>query len=266
MIMVDSHCHLDFEDFDADREAVLARARNAGVTAMQTICTRLSQFENVLALAEAYENIWCSVGNHPNHIAEEEEFTTSDLLTYAERHSKVIGIGETGLDFYYDACPRDQQVCAFRKHIAAARVSGLPIIVHTRNADRETCDILREEAGKGAYPGVIHCFSVGREVAEVALELDFCISLSGIVTFRNAEAVRNIARDIPLDRLLIETDAPYLAPVPHRGKRNEPAFMADTVQFVAKLTGVSFTDLAAISSENFFRLFSRASPKLTDFK
>ncbi len=264
MMLVDSHCHLDFENFDADRDAVLARGLNAGVGTMQTICTRLSKFEQVLSLADAHANIWCSVGIHPHHVAEEEEFTTTDLLARAERHEKVIGIGETGLDFYYDTSPRDQQESAFRKHIAAARVSGLPLIVHTRNADRETCDILREEAEKGTYPGVIHCFSVGRELAETALELGFYISLSGIVTFKNSEALRKIARDIPINRLLVETDAPYLAPVPHRGKRNEPAFVRDTAQFVAELTGVSFADLAARSTENFFRLFSRSSPELTD--
>ncbi len=266
MMLVDSHCHLDFEDFDADREAVLARARDAGVGAVQTICTRLSQFEQVLALAEAHENMWCSVGIHPHHVAEEEDFTAADLLARAERHAKVIGIGETGLDFYYDTSPRDQQESAFREHIAAARDSGLPLIVHTRNADRETCDILREEAGKGAYPGVIHCFSVGREVAETALELGLYISLSGIVTFKNAETLRDIAGNIPLDRLLVETDAPYLAPVPHRGKRNEPAYVRDTAEFVAELKAVSFADIAAKSSENFFKLFSRADSELIDNK
>ncbi len=259
-MLVDSHCHLDFKDFDVDLEAVLARGRNAGVNAMQTICTRLSKFEQVLVLANAHENIWCSVGIHPHHVGEEEEFTSADLLIRAERHAKVIGIGETGLDFYYDTSPRDQQKSAFSKHIAAARESGLPVIVHTRNADRETCDILREEARKGSYPGVIHCFSAGRDVAKTALDLGFYISLSGIVTFKNAEALRDIVRDIPLDRLLIETDAPYLAPVPHRGKRNEPAFVRDTAQFIAELTGVSFADLAARSTENFFRVFSRSTP------
>ena len=266
MMLVDSHCHLDFEDFDADREAVLARARDAEVGALQTICTRLSQFDQVLALAEAHENIWCSVGIHPHHVAEEGAFTATDLLARAERHAKVIGIGETGLDFYYDTSPRDQQASAFRAHITAARESGLPLIVHTRNADRETCDILREEAGKGAFPGVIHCFSVGREVAETALELGLYISLSGIVTFKNAESLRAIAREIPHDRLLVETDAPYLAPVPHRGKRNEPAYVCDTAQFVAELKGVSFAELAVKTTENFFNLFSRAELELVVIK
>jgi len=257
-MLVDSHCHLNFEDFNEDRDAVLARAAEAGVGALQTICTRLSQFNQVLAIAEAHPNIWCSVGIHPHHVAEEDDFTTADLLLIAESHEKVIGIGETGLDYFYDTSPREQQAIAFRKHIDASRASGLPLIVHTRSADRETCEILREEAGKGAFPGVIHCFSVGREVAETALDLGFYISLSGIVTFKNAESLRDIARDIPLDRLLVETDSPYLAPVPHRGRRNEPAFVRDTAQFIADLKAVEFAEIADQSSKNFFKLFSRS--------
>ncbi len=265
-MLVDSHCHLDFEDFNEDRDAVLARAAEAGVGAIQTICTRLSQFSQVLAVAETRPNIWCSVGIHPHHVAEEDDFSASDLLRIAESHAKVIGIGETGLDFHYDMSPRAQQTTAFRKHIDAARESGLPLIVHTRSADAETCEILRAEAGKGAFPGVIHCFSVGREVAEAALDLGLYISLSGIVTFKNAESVRDIARDIPLDRLLVETDAPYLAPVPHRGRRNEPAFVRDTAQFIADLKGVAFEEIADQSGKNFFKLFSRIDSKLSDNK
>ena len=265
-MLVDSHCHLNFEDFNEDRDAVLARAAESGVGALQTICTRLSQFNQVLAIAEAHPNIWCSVGIHPHHVAEEDDFTTADLLLIAESHEKVIGIGETGLDYFYDTSPREQQAIAFRKHIDASRASGLPLIVHTRRADRETCEILREEAGKGAFPGVIHCFSVGREVAETALDLGFYISLSGIVTFKNAESLRDIARDIPLDRLLVETDSPYLAPVPHRGRRNEPAFVRDTAQFIADLKAVEFAEIADQSSKNFFKLFSRVDSKLIDIK
>ncbi len=264
-MLVDSHCHLDFEDFAADRDAVLARAAEAGVGAIQTICTRLSQFGQVLALAEAHPNIWCSVGIHPHHVAEEDDFTTDDLLRIAAAHPKVIGIGETGLDFHYEMSPRAEQAAAFRKHIEAARESGLPLIVHTRSADQDTCQILREEAGRGAFPGLIHCFSVGREVAETALDIGFYISLSGIVTFKNAEPLRAIARDIPLDRLLVETDAPYLAPVPHRGQRNEPAFVRETAQFIADLKGLAFAKIADQSGKNFFKLFSRVNPKLVDF-
>jgi len=261
-MLVDSHCHLDLEDFNDDRDAVLARATEAGVGAIQTICTRLSQFDQVLAVAETRPNIWCSVGIHPHHVAEEDEFSAADLLRIVESYDKVIGIGETGLDFHYNMSPRAQQTAAFRKHIEAARESGLPLIVHTRSADAETCEILREEAGKGMFPGVIHCFSVGREVAETALELGFYISLSGIVTFKNAEALRDIVRDIPLDRLLVETDAPYLAPVPHRGQRNEPSFVRDTVQLIADLKGVAFDEIADQSGKNFFKLFSRIDSKL----
>jgi len=265
-MLVDSHCHLDFEDFNEDRDAVLARAAEAGVGAMQTICTRLSQFSQVLAIAEAHPNIWCSVGIHPHHVAEEDDFTAADLLHIVESHEKVIGIGETGLDFFYDTSPRAEQAAAFRKHIDASRESGLPVIVHTRSADRETCEILREEAEKAAFPGVIHCFSVGREVAETALDLGFYISLSGIVTFKNAESLRDIARDIPLERLLVETDSPYLAPVPHRGRRNEPAFVRDTAQFIADLKGVEFAEIVDQSGKNFFKLFSRVDTKLFDIK
>jgi TatD DNase family protein len=263
-MLVDSHCHLDFEDFAEDFDGVLARAAEAGVVAMQTICTRLSEFEQVSALADKYPNIWCSVGIHPHHVAEEDDFTLQDLLGRVAAQPKVIGIGETGLDFHYDMSPRAEQETAFRIHIEAARQSQLPLIVHTRNADGETCRILREEAGRGAFPGVIHCFSVGREVAETALELGFYISLSGIVTFKNAEDLREIVRDVPLERILVETDAPYLAPMPHRGKRNEPAFVRDTAQYVADLKGVTYDELTAQTGRNFFDLFSRIDSKLVD--
>jgi TatD DNase family protein len=256
-MLVDSHCHLDFEDFAEDMDGVLARAAEAGVGAMQTICTRLSQFEQVSAIADKYPHIWCSVGIHPHHVAEEGAFSVENLLSRVEAQPKVIGIGETGLDFHYDMSPRAEQETAFRIHIEAARQCQLPLIVHTRNADIETCQILRDEAGRGAFPGVIHCFSVGREVAETALELGFYISLSGIVTFKNAEALREIVRDVPIERILVETDAPFLAPIPHRGQRNEPAYVRDTAAYVAELKGVSYDELAAQTGENFFRAFSR---------
>lgn len=257
-VLVDSHCHLDFPDFAADLDGVLARAGNAGVGWMQTICTRLRSFPSVSALAERSDRLFCSVGVHPHHVAEEPEPVTAEALLERAAHPKVIGIGETGLDFYYDHSPRDQQAQSFRAHIAAARASGLPIIVHTRSADEETIRILREEAEKGAYPGVIHCFTAGRAVAEAALELGLYISIAGIVTFKNAGELREIARDIPLDRLLVETDAPYLAPVPFRGKRNEPAFVAETAAALAALKGVAPEALAEATTENFFRLFTKA--------
>ena len=256
-MLVDSHCHLDFPDFGDDLDAVLARAAEAGVSTMQTICTRVTRFDAVRALAEAHEAIWCSVGVHPHHVAEEPAVTAEHLVRLAE-HPRVIGIGETGLDFHYDNSPRPQQEASFRHHIAAARETGLPLIVHTRSADEETCRILREEAGKGTFPGVIHCFSAGRAVAETALEIGLHISFSGILTFKKAEDVRAVARDVPVDRLLVETDAPYLAPVPHRGRRNEPAHVRHTAGLLAELKGLEDAELARETSENFFRLFAKS--------
>jgi len=235
---------------------VVMRARAAGVETMLTICTRLDQFDRVHAIAEAYEDIWCSVGAHPHEAADHAPLLTDQLLALTE-HPKVVGIGETGLDFHYDLSPRDVQERVFRAHIAASRASGLPLIIHAREADREIARILEQERPP---PGVLHCFSSGRALAEAALDLGFYISLSGIVTFRNAEELRAIARDVPLDRLLVETDAPYLAPVPYRGKRNEPAFVAATAAAVAMLKDIATEDLAAVTRENFFRLFTKAIP------
>ncbi len=232
-MLVDSHCHLDFPDFAAERDAVIGRARAAGVETMLTICTRLDQFDGVRAIAEAYDGIWCSVGAHPHEAADHAPLLTEQLLALTE-HPKVVGIGETGLDFHYDLSPRDIQERVFRVHIAASRASGLPLIIHAREADREIARILEEERPP---PGVLHCFSSGRALAETAIALGFYVSISGIVTFRNAEELRAIVRDLPLDRLLVETDAPYLAPVPYRGKRNEPAFVAATAAAVAALKG-----------------------------
>jgi TatD DNase family protein len=256
-MLIDSHCHLDFPELAGDEAGVLARARTAGVAGMLTIGTRLDQFEKVRAIAERHDNVWCSVGVHP-HEAKEEGQRTLDRLIEAARHPKVVGIGETGLDFYYEHSPRSDQEESFRAHIAAARQTGLPLIVHTRDADRETGDILEEEHGKGAFPGLIHCFSSGPEVARRALALGLYISISGIVTFKAAESLRATVRDIPLDRLLVETDAPYLAPVPKRGKTNEPAFVAHTATKVAELKGVGLAELEGATTDNFFRLFAKA--------
>lgn len=256
-MLIDSHCHLDFPELAGDEAGVLARAKTAGVAGMLTIGTRLDQFDRVRAIAERHENVWCSVGVHP-HEAKEEGQRTPDRLIEATRHPKVVGIGETGLDFFYDHSPRDEQAESFRVHIAAARETGLPLIVHTRDADSETGDILEQEYGKGAFPGLIHCFSSGEEVARRALALGMYISISGIVTFKAAEALRAIVRDIPLDRLLVETDSPYLAPVPKRGKTNEPAFVAHTAAKVAELKGIGMAELQAATSDNFFRLFTKA--------
>ena len=252
MKLVDSHCHLDFASAE-ERPEILARARRAGVETMLTIGTKLEEFATVRAIAESDPNIWCSVGIHPHEAAAEVD-RVSELVALAQ-HEKVVGIGETGLDFHYDHSPRELQEQAFRAHCVASRETNYPLVVHSRAADAETAAILREEKPPA---GVIHCFSTGRALAEAALALGFYISLSGIVTFRNAGDLRAIAADIPLERLLIETDAPYLAPVPMRGKRNEPAFIVHTAAAVAELKGVAVEELARVTADNFFRLFSRA--------
>jgi TatD DNase family protein len=254
-LLVDSHCHLDFPDFAAEREAIIARARSAGVETMLTISTRLDEFPGVRTIAEAHEEVWCSVGAHPHEAKDHAALVPEELIALAA-HPKVVGIGETGLDFHYDLSPRDIQEQVFRAHIAASRMTGLPLIIHAREADHEVARILDEELPP---PGVMHCFSSGRALAEAALALGFYISISGIVTFRNAEELRAIVRDVPLDRLLVETDAPYLAPVPYRGKRNEPAFVAATAAAVADLKGLEPEALAAVTSANFFRLFGKVS-------
>ncbi len=256
-MLVDSHCHLDFDSFDADREAVIARAREAGVAVMQTISTRLSRFPALLELARAHEGLYCSVGVHPHNVAEEPE-ATLDALVRAAAAPEVIGIGETGLDYFYDYGPREAQRRSFRTHIAAARETGLPVIVHTRSADDDTLAILEEEMEKGAFTGLIHCFSTDRKVAEKSVELGLYISISGIVTFKKAEALRAAVRDLPLDRLLVETDAPYLAPVPYRGKRNEPAYVVETAARVAAEKGLAPEALARATTDNFFTLFAKA--------
>jgi TatD DNase family protein len=253
-MLVDSHCHLDFPDFAPERDAVIARARAAGVGTMVTICTRLDQFDGVRAIAEGDDGIWCSVGAHPHEAADHAALTTARLIELSA-HGRVVGIGETGLDFHYDLSPRDVQEQVFRAHIAASKATGLPLIIHAREADGEIAQILIEEAPP---PGVLHCFSSGRALAESALGLGFYVSISGIVTFKNADDLRGIVRDIPSDRLLVETDAPYLAPVPYRGRRNEPAFVATTAAAIATLRGVDPESLAAETTANFFRLFTKA--------
>jgi TatD DNase family protein len=257
MSLVDSHCHLDFPEFAPELDAVVARARAAGVATMVSISTKLSTFPTVLAVAERYDNIYCSVGVHPHEADAEGAQATAERLIALADHPKVVGIGETGLDFYYEHSPRDAQEMAFRAHIAAARETGLPLIVHTREAEADTARILRDEIKKGPYLGLLHCFTSSRQLAENALELGLFISFSGIVTFKNAEALREVARTVPLDRMLVETDAPYLAPVPHRGKRNEPAFVADTARFLAQLRGMDEEAFAEVTTANFHRLFSK---------
>jgi len=255
-MLVDSHCHLDFIEFAPERAAVIARARAAGVGAMLTIGTRLDEFPGVRAIAESDGAVWCSVGAHPHEAADHGELLP-DQLAALTAHPKVVGIGETGLDYHYDLSPRDIQERVFRAHVAASHATGLPLIIHAREADDDIARILGEERPP---PGVLHCFSSGRSLAEAALVLGFYVSISGIVTFKNAEELREIVRDLPLDRLLVETDSPYLAPVPYRGKRNEPAFVTATAAAVAALKGVEPEALAAATTANFFRLFAKARP------
>lgn len=255
--LVDSHCHLDFPELAGDAAGVVARARNAGVGHMLTIGTKITKFDGVLAMAERFDNVSCSVGIHPHEAGVEPAMDVEKLTTLAN-HPKVVAFGETGLDFFYEHSPRADQERSFRVHIAAAREAKLPLIVHTRDADPETAAILSEEMEKGPFTGVIHCFSSGPELAAKALELGFYISFSGIVTFKKADALRDVAKTVPLDRILVETDSPYLAPMPHRGKTNEPAFVTHTAAMVAGLKDVSREALAAQTTENFFRLFSKA--------
>jgi len=258
-MLVDSHCHLDFPGLIEDLDGVVARARAAGVGRMVTICTKLSEFERVLAVAGRFDDITCSVGLHP-HEAGSEAAVAPERLVRLAQHPKVVGIGETGLDFYYEHSPREAQARQFRSHIAAARRSGLPLIVHSRDADAEMTEILTEEMEKGAFGGVMHCFSSGPALARAALDLGLYLSLSGILTFKNADALREIARAAPLDRLLVETDAPYLAPAPLRGKQNEPAFVVHTAARLAALKGLSQAEVERATTANFERLFSKAVP------
>ncbi len=258
MRLVDSHCHLDFDAFAGDLDEVVARARAAGLCRMLTICTRLDGFARVAAVAERFEDVWCSVGVHPHEAGREGGITPARLAELAA-HPKAAGIGESGLDYHYDNAPRPAQKASFRAHIEAARATGLPLIVHSRDADDDMADMLEEGAGDGPLRGVMHCFTSGPDLARRALDIGFYISLAGILTFKSAGALREIARAVPLDRLLVETDAPYLAPVPMRGKRNEPAFTRHTLAALATLKGVSEAEMAARTTENFLALFSRVA-------
>lgn len=255
-MLVDSHCHLDFPDFTEERAAIVARALAAGVGRMVTISTRVKRFEQVLAIAEEYDEVYCSVGTHPHNAAEELDITTEDLIRFAA-HPKVVAIGEAGLDHFYDKAPRDAQALGLRVHIAAARQTGLPLVIHARNADEDMATILTEETGKGTFPFILHCFSSGAELARVGIELGGYVSFSGILTFKNSAELRDIAKDVPHERLLVETDAPYLAPPPHRGKRNEPAYVVETAKVLAETIGVSAAEIATITTANFFRLFTK---------
>ncbi|TPI78098.1 TatD family hydrolase [Mesorhizobium sp. B2-8-9] len=255
-MLVDSHCHLDFPDFAEERTAVVARALAAGIGRMVTISTRVKRFQQVLEIAESFNEVYCSVGTHPHNAAEELDVATDELVRLSG-HPKVVAIGEAGLDYYYDKAPRDAQAQGFRTHIAAARRTGLPLVIHARDADDDMAEILEDETGKGAFPFILHCFSSGRRLAEVGVALGGYVSFSGILTFKNSAELRAIAADVPRHRLLVETDAPYLAPVPHRGKRNEPAYVANTAKVLAETIGVSEAEIADITTGNFFRLFTK---------
>lgn len=256
-MLIDSHCHLDSDQFDGDVVDVVARARAAGVSGMLTIATRLTTFPAALAIAEQ-NDLWCSVGIHPEYAATDILDGPQDLVSLCDP-PRVIGIGETGLDYFYSPETAELQIKNFRYHIAAARKTGLPVIIHTRSADDVTIDILRAEMADGTFSAVLHCFSGGRALADAALEMGFYISVSGISTFKKAGQLTDIIKEIPVDRLLVETDAPYLAPVPKRGNRNEPSYVVHTAAKLAEIKKVPYETLAQATSDNFFRLFKKAS-------
>ncbi len=256
-MLVDSHCHLDFPDFSDELDAVIARARVAGVERMVTISTRVRRHDQVLGIAERFGNVFCSVGTHPHHAHEELDLTVGDLVAIT-RHPRVVAIGEAGLDYHYHFSPVEAQEQGFRRHIAAARETGLPLVIHSREADEDTARILEDETGKGAFPAVLHCFTGGPDLARRAIALGLSISFTGILTFKKSEALRAIAAELPAERILVETDAPYLAPGKFRGKRNEPSYVIETAKVLADVRGVSLDQIARQTTGNFFRLFSKA--------
>lgn len=257
-MLIDSHCHLNYKGLIEDQQNVLERARASGIDLMLNIATRESEWDAVLDTAIRAPDVWATVGIHPHEADEHPHIDTAKLVARAA-HPRVVGIGETGLDYYYDHSDRDRQRSSFRSHIVAARETGLPLIVHTRDAEDDTLAVMRDEMGKGAYTGVIHCFTASGAFADAALELGFYISISGIVTFKSAKDLQETAARLPIDRLLVETDSPFLAPVPHRGRPCEPAFVADTAKFLANLRGESLEDLAAATSTNFRTLFKKVA-------
>ncbi|MEL4373913.1 TatD family hydrolase [Brucella cytisi] len=255
-MLVDSHCHLDFADFEPERDDIVQRALDAGVRRMVTISTRVKKFDTIRAIAETYDSVYCSVGTHPNNAHEELDITADDLVRLSE-HPKVVAIGEAGLDYHYDYAPPEAQRQGFLVHIEAARRTQLPLVIHARSADEDMAEILERETEKGAFPFILHCFSSGRALAEKGIALGGYVSFSGILTFKNSPEIREIATIVPRDRLLVETDAPFLAPLPHRGKRNEPSFVQHTAAVLAETIGVSNDEVARITSDNVFRLFSK---------
>jgi TatD DNase family protein len=261
-MLVDSHCHLDFPDFADDLDGVIARARAQDIGRIVTISTRVGRHADLLAIAERFPEVFCSIGTHPHNSKEELDITAAELIAHT-RHPKVVAIGEAGLDYHYQHSPREAQEQSFRTHIAAARETALPLVIHSRNADDDTARILEEEMGKGAFPAVLHCFTGGAELADRAIKLGFCISFTGILTFKKSDDLRAIAAGLPADRFFVETDAPYLAPGPHRGKRNEPTFVVETAKVLAKLRGVAYDEIVRQTSDNFFRLFRKVPRAVT---
>ena len=255
-MLVDSHCHLDFPDFRDELDDVVARARQAGIGRMVTISTRVRQHDDLLAIASRFPDVFCSVGTHPHHAHEELDIGTAELVSRT-RHPKVVAIGEAGLDYHYDNSPREAQEQGFRAHVAAARETGLPLVIHAREADQDMAAILRQEIGKGAFPAVLHCFTGGRDLAFAGIELGLYVSFTGILTYKSAGELRAIAKDLPADRILVETDAPYLAPGKFRGKRCEPAYVTEIARVLAQTRGVEPDEIARQTTDNFYRLFGK---------
>ena len=258
-ILVDSHCHLDFPDFAADLDAIVERAAAAQVARIVSISTHVRWFDKLLEIVERFPNVYCSVGTHPHYAHEELDVTVAELVERS-LYPKVVAIGEAGLDYHYDFSPRDAQEIGFRRHIEAARATQLPLVVHAREADADIGRILEEESGKGTFPAVLHCFTAGRELALRAVDLGFYIGFTGILTFKKSDELRAIAAELPADRILVETDAPYLAPGKFRGKRNEPSYVTETAKVLADTRGIAFDDVARQTTENFFRLFHKVPP------
>jgi TatD DNase family protein len=254
-LIVDSHCHLDYEGIAEQLPAILKRCEDADVGLVLSISSLVKNFPRLLAIAEAHDNVFCTVGTHP-HNAHEEDVSVAELVRLAQ-HPKCVGIGEVGLDYHYDLSPREAQMKGFRTHIAAARETGLPLVIHTREAEDDTARVLEEEMGKGAFKALLHCFTSKQWLAERAVELGLTVSFSGILTYKNADDLRATAKALPADRLLVETDAPFLAPIPYRGKNNEPSYVVKTLEQLASVRGVSTNEMAQVTTENFFRLFSK---------
>ena len=256
-MIIDTHCHLDFKEFNEDFNDVLLNAKTNNISGMQTICTKIDEFPKILDIAKKHSNIWCSVGTHP-HNADSEKHISQDTIIELCDNDKVIGIGETGLDYYYENSNKEDQINSFLKHIEVAKITGMPLIIHARDADDDMIEILTKEYNKSPFTGVIHCFTSSYKLAEAALSIGFYISFSGIITFKNADEIRNSCKKIPIERILVETDAPFLAPVPYRGKRNEPSYITETIKKVAEIKELTVEEVTNITTNNFFELFTKA--------